>query len=201
MLPSYYEFYNSAKIISGKKALDNLPYEIRFFGAERPVIVTDKGVVAAGLIDHVKNAFKSSDMTIGAIFDDVPPDSSAKVVNQIADVYRENQCDSFVAVGGGSAIDTAKGANIVISEGSTELMQFSSHDQRHRLGSHAGRGHSGYGQEHQDAFRVSEADRLGHDPGPAHDHYPAAPHHGGDRHGRADARHGGLYLHSEKSHE
>ena len=124
MLPSYYEFYNSAKIISGRKALDNLPYELRFFGANRPIIVTDKGVVAAGLIEHVKNAFKSSDMTIGAIFDDVPPDSSAKVVNDIADVYKKNDCDAFVAVGGGSPIDTAKGANIVISEGSNDLMQF-----------------------------------------------------------------------------
>ncbi|MFW5989411.1 MAG: iron-containing alcohol dehydrogenase, partial [Desulfosudaceae bacterium] len=104
MLPSYYEFYNSAKIISGHKALDNLPYELRFFGAERPIIVTDKGVVAAGLIKQVKSAFAESEMTIGAIFDDVPPDSSAKVVNHIADIYRENQCDSIVAVGGGSAI-------------------------------------------------------------------------------------------------
>ncbi|MFP4040201.1 MAG: iron-containing alcohol dehydrogenase, partial [Desulfosudaceae bacterium] len=38
--------------------------------------------------------------------------------------YRENQCDSIVAVGGGSAIDTAKGVNIVISENSSDLMQF-----------------------------------------------------------------------------
>lgn len=124
MLPSFYEFYNSAKIISGQKALDNLPYELRFFGAERPIIVTDKGVVGAGLIKHVENAFGESEMTIGAIYDDVPPDSSAKVVNRIADVYRENKCDSIVAVGGGSAIDTAKGVNIVISENSSDLMQF-----------------------------------------------------------------------------
>jgi alcohol dehydrogenase len=124
MLPSYYEFFNSCKIISGKKALDNLPYELRFFGAERPIIITDKGVVGAGLIDHVKNAFKSSDMTIGAIFDDVPPDSSVKLVNEIASVYRENNCDSFVAVGGGSPMDTAKGVNIVISEGSDKLGDF-----------------------------------------------------------------------------
>ncbi len=124
MLPSYYEFYNSCKIISGQKSLDNLPYELRFFNAERPLVITDKGVVAAGLIDHVINAFKSSDMTIGAIFDDVPPDSSANLVNTIAGVYRENKCDSFVAVGGGSPMDTAKGVNIVISEGSDRLMDF-----------------------------------------------------------------------------
>jgi alcohol dehydrogenase len=124
MLPSYYEFYNSCKIISGKKALDNLPYELRFFGANRPLIITDKGVVAAGLIELVKEAFKSSDMTIGAIFDEVPPDSSLRVITQIAAVYRENKCDSFVAVGGGSPMDTAKGVNMVISEGSDKLSDF-----------------------------------------------------------------------------
>lgn len=124
MLPSYYEFFNSCKIISGKKALDNLPYELRFFGAERPIIITDKGVVNAGLIEHVKKAFHSSEMTIGAIFDDVPPDSSLTLVNEIAAVYRENQCDSFVAVGGGSPMDTAKGVNIVISENSEKLSDF-----------------------------------------------------------------------------
>ncbi len=124
MLPAYYEFYNPAKIVSGKKALENLPYELNYFGARRPIIITDKGVVAAGLLDHVTGAFDNSDMTIGAVFDDTPPDSSAKVVNQIAGIYRANNCDSIVAVGGGSPIDTAKGVNIIISEGADDLMQF-----------------------------------------------------------------------------
>lgn len=128
MLPSYYEFFNPVKILSGHKALDNLPYELDQLGAKRPIIVTDKGVVNAGLTKFVKNAFDSSGMTIGAIFDDVPPDSSSQVVNQIAAVYRENQCDSIVAVGGGSPIDTAKGVNIVITENSDDLMQFEGAD-------------------------------------------------------------------------
>lgn len=124
MLPSYYEFYNPVKVVSGHKALDNLPYELEQLGAKRPIIVTDKGVVNAGLVELVVNAFGSSDMTIGAIFDDVPPDSSVGVVNEIAKVYRQNKCDSIVAVGGGSPIDTAKGVNIVITEEADDLMKF-----------------------------------------------------------------------------
>lgn len=63
-------------------------------------------------------------MTIGAIYDDVPPDSSVGVVNDIVKVYRQNQCDSIVAVGGGSPIDTAMGVNIVITEEADDLMKF-----------------------------------------------------------------------------
>ncbi|MCW7753060.1 iron-containing alcohol dehydrogenase [Desulfobotulus sp. H1] len=115
MLPSSFEFHNPVKIISGYKVLDNLPYELSQMGAERPLIITDRGVVEAGLVRIVRSAFDSSGMTIGAVYDDVPPDSSVDTVNAIADVYRKNQCDSLVAVGGGSPIDTAKGVNILVS--------------------------------------------------------------------------------------
>ncbi len=128
MLPSYYEFFNPVKILSGNKALDNLPYELDQLGVSRPIIISDKGVVKAGLMKHVKAAFDSSGMTIGAIYDDVPPDSSTQVVNDIVTVYRENGCDAIVAVGGGSPIDTAKGVNIVISENSNDLMEFEGAD-------------------------------------------------------------------------
>ena len=67
MLPSYYEFYNSAKIISGRKALDNLPYELRFFGANRPIIVTDKGVVAAVMRGGMVMVMRGSRMVAEAI--------------------------------------------------------------------------------------------------------------------------------------
>ncbi len=128
LLPSYYEFFNPVKILSGYKALDNLPYELDQLGAKRPIIITDKGVVKAGLVKFVQGAFESSGMTIGAIFDEVPPDSSSQVVNRIAAIYRENGCDAIVAVGGGSAIDTAKGVNIVLSENSDDLMKFEGAD-------------------------------------------------------------------------
>ena len=44
------------------------------------------------------------------VFDQVPPDSSMDVVNEVARLYTERGCDGFVAIGGGSVIDTTKGA-------------------------------------------------------------------------------------------
>ncbi|MDY0132305.1 MAG: iron-containing alcohol dehydrogenase [Desulforegulaceae bacterium] len=128
MLPSYYQFYNPVKIISGNKALDNLPYELELLNSKRPLVVTDKGVENAGLIKVFINSFKNSGVEIGGIYSDVPPDSSNSVVKDIARVYREKKCDSLIAVGGGSPIDTAKGANILVTENSDDLMEFEGTD-------------------------------------------------------------------------
>lgn len=127
-LPSYFEFFNPVKIASGKKALDNLPYELSQLNVQRPLIVTDRGVAGAGLVKIVTNAFAGSGMTIGGIYDDVPPDSSSEVVKAVAGLYRRNECDGLIAVGGGSPIDTAKGANILASERSDDLLKFAGHD-------------------------------------------------------------------------
>ncbi len=125
MLPSHYEFYNPVKIISGNQAVDNIPFELEQLGVARPLVVTDKGVSQAGLLKILKNALSDSNIEIGAIYDETPPDSSLNVVKEIAGIYRSNKCDSFVAIGGGSAIDTAKGVNMVITLNSDDLGKFS----------------------------------------------------------------------------
>ncbi|MEJ2169142.1 MAG: iron-containing alcohol dehydrogenase, partial [Desulfobacterales bacterium] len=56
MTTSLFRFYNPVKIISGEQALDSLGYELKQLGAERPLIITDQGVAAAGLIGFVREA-------------------------------------------------------------------------------------------------------------------------------------------------
>ncbi len=124
MLPSYYEFYNPVKILSGNKAVENIPFELDQLGARRPIIITDRGVAGAGLVRIIEKAFADTTLSIGAVYDETPPDSSIETVNTIAGIYRKTGCDSIIAVGGGSAIDTAKGVNIVITENSEDLMKF-----------------------------------------------------------------------------
>ena len=128
MVPSYYEYYNPVKIISGNKALENLASELEFFGVGRPLVITDKGVAKAGLVKLVKKGVAGSGMTIGAVFDDVPQDSSIRVVSRLAGIFRKNRCDCIVAVGGGSVIDTAKGVNILVTEGADDLLPFAGAD-------------------------------------------------------------------------
>ena len=124
MLPSYFEFHNPVKILSGHQALENIPYELSLMKSKRPLLITDQGVRKAGLIDVFLGAAKSSALESVSIFSDVPPDSSNRVVNTIAEDFRENRCDSIIAVGGGSPIDTAKGVNILVSHEANDLMAF-----------------------------------------------------------------------------
>lgn len=124
MSQPYYEFFCPVKVIAGKAALEHIPYELSGVGATRTLLITDKGVRAAGLLEPVLEACEEGGQDIASIYDDVPPDSSTQVVKAIADLYREEKCDSIIAVGGGSSIDTAKAVNILVSEGGDDLSAY-----------------------------------------------------------------------------
>ncbi len=121
MWARYYEFFAPVKILSGEKALENLPNEIRFLNCSKPLILTDKGLRKAGVFDIVIEALKEQKIDDIVVFDEIPPDSDTEVCKQIAEIYNQNQRDIIVAVGGGSVIDTAKGVNIIVSENLQEL--------------------------------------------------------------------------------
>lgn len=122
-MPDFYDFCCRVKTVSGKNALEKIPALLAGMNARRPMIVTDRGVAAAGLIDTVQAAVNGKVPT-GLVFSDVPIDSDYKVVDDAARTYRQNQCDAIIALGGGSVIDTAKGINIVASLGGKSLLEY-----------------------------------------------------------------------------
>lgn len=121
----YYEFFCPVKMIAGYKALEHIPHELDSQSAQRTLIVTDQGVRGAGLVDIVTEALAAGGHKPVSIYDDVPPDSSTNTVSAIASVYRSYDCDSIIAIGGGSVIDTAKGVNILVSEGGDDIRDYS----------------------------------------------------------------------------
>jgi alcohol dehydrogenase len=123
MIPAYYEFSNRAKVLSGEGAIEHIPFELGVMAATRPIVVTNQQLLDLGLVNIVLRALADGGTEPGAVFSDVPVDSSVAVVNDLARAYRQTGCDSIVAVGGGSVIDTAKGASIVLSTGDTDLMR------------------------------------------------------------------------------
>ncbi|WP_180074198.1 MULTISPECIES: iron-containing alcohol dehydrogenase [unclassified Acinetobacter] len=125
MAKPYYEFFCPVKVIAGHAALEHIPFELSTLGAKRPMIITDKGVRSNQLLAPIEAAFESTETVIGYIFDDVPPDSSLETVRKAAQLYRDNQCDAIIAVGGGSVIDTSKATNILVSEGGDDLLKYS----------------------------------------------------------------------------
>jgi len=125
MSKPYYEFFCPVKIIAGHAALEHIPFELATLGAKRPMIITDKGVRTNHLLAPIEAAFESTETVIGYIFDDVPPDSSLETVRKAAQLYKENNCDAIIAVGGGSVIDTSKATNILVTEGGDDLLKYS----------------------------------------------------------------------------
>ncbi len=95
-------------------AISTLKAECERVGITRPMIVTDKGVRAAGIVDK---AIAALGMQPAMIFDDIPsnPDEAAVQAGLLA--YRAGKCDGLIAVGGGSAIDCAKGIAILTPQG------------------------------------------------------------------------------------
>ena len=127
MSNNFYEFFCPVKIIAGQAALEHAPFELGARGGSKALVITDSGIKAAGLLDHVLTAFENSQVEIATVFDQVLPDSSLTLVRDIANVYRQHGCDSIIAVGGGSVIDTSKGVNILVSEGGDDLLAYSGH--------------------------------------------------------------------------
>ncbi|HDZ8978693.1 iron-containing alcohol dehydrogenase [Aeromonas veronii] len=121
----YYDFFCPVKLLAGEQALEQLASELTSLGAHRPLLLTDKGVNATGLATLLANVLAEGELPVAAIWDEIPADSSTAVVERIAKRYRELDCDSLVALGGGSVIDTAKAVNILTSMGGEHLLDYS----------------------------------------------------------------------------
>ena len=117
MLPEYFEFSLPTKLVYGIGILENLGEALKPFGKRRALLVTDEILVKAGPVDKVKAGFKETAIDIAYTFDKVPPNSTIKTVETCAGLARKHTCDMIIAIGGGSVIDTAKVANILVVKG------------------------------------------------------------------------------------
>jgi 4-hydroxybutyrate dehydrogenase len=90
-------------------AVSLLPQECARVGITRPLVVTDAGVKAAGVLDVALQALAD---VPHAVFDATPSNPTEAAVRAAAVAYRQGGCDGLIAVGGGSSIDLAKGVAI-----------------------------------------------------------------------------------------
>ncbi|MDP2741957.1 MAG: iron-containing alcohol dehydrogenase [Hydrogenophaga sp.] len=93
-------------------ALAQLKTECERVGITRPLIVTDAGVKAAGLLDKAMAALPDLP---AAVFDQTPSNPTEAAVRAAVEVYRRENCDGLIALGGGSSIDCAKGLAIAVA--------------------------------------------------------------------------------------
>lgn len=121
-MSAYYEFKLPTKILSGDGALEHIPHELEGLGASRPLLLSDQGLEQVGTVKIVQEALHQGGMDPAETFCRIPPDSSIEVVNQVAALFRGKGCDSLIALGGGSVIDTAKGVGMVLAQAGSDLL-------------------------------------------------------------------------------
>ena len=83
----------------GLGAVQTLADEAKAMGMKRPMLVTDGGIVKAGLLDHVTNPLKAGHLDF-VVFDAVVPNPPIAVVDQGGAVYLQEKCDGVIGVGG-----------------------------------------------------------------------------------------------------
>ncbi|GGG03090.1 iron-containing alcohol dehydrogenase [Paenibacillus abyssi] len=102
-----FKFLCATKIVFGKNASGQVGEELTALGYKKTMIVTDKGIINAGLLKHIEESLTASGIEY-IVYDEVPPNPPSAVVVKGVEIFRSNGCDSFVAVGGGSAMDACK---------------------------------------------------------------------------------------------
>jgi alcohol dehydrogenase class IV len=107
------------RVVSGHGLLESVGFEFMKEGAQRVFVVTDQVIRGTGLVDRVEAGVTDGGLEVAGVFDDVPQDSATDVVERCAEAAKAAGADSFLAVGGGSVMDTAKVAAVLFTHGGT----------------------------------------------------------------------------------
>lgn len=99
-------------IVFGVGAVRSLPEKIKQAGRRKALLVTDPGLIPAGITKVVEEILKEAGVDY-CLFSHIEPDPGCWIVHECRDKMTEEKCDVIIALGGGSAMDTAKSAAII----------------------------------------------------------------------------------------
>ncbi len=117
------------RLVHGPGALAQLGEVVAALGITRPMLVSDPGVSAAGLVDRAVDALDNP-----IVFAEVRPNPDIALVDRGAEIYAAEGCDGLVGLGGGSSLDTAKSIGVVARHGGSILRYEWGHDPiEHRI--------------------------------------------------------------------
>ena len=102
-----FKFQSSAKFIAGPGSIDQLGPETAALGIEKVLIVTDQGIVGAGLLEPVLRSLDAAGIKSTRL-DSVEPNPTDETAINGADVAKTSGAQAIVGIGGGSPIDAAK---------------------------------------------------------------------------------------------
>ena len=102
-------------VFGGENSLSNIPDVLSSEKVKKLAVFTDKGIQGAGLLDFPLEYVKKSGVD-HVILNDLPPEPSYEQAQKLVDQCREYGADFILAVGGGSVMDTAKLASVLMTD-------------------------------------------------------------------------------------
>lgn len=109
-------FFMPSVTLIGIGAAKAIPEKIKSLGGQKPLIVTDKGIVKVGILKQITDLLEGAGISY-AVFDETVPNPTDKNVHDGVEVYKQNGCDSLITLGGGSPHDCGKGVALVVKNG------------------------------------------------------------------------------------
>jgi len=107
-------FSTTPRIVMGPGSAKTIGVEVKARGAKRVLIVTDKGVIGAGLLNSIEESFKAAKIKY-SIFDKVEPDPRYEIVADCVKMAEASRAQMLVGIGGGSPMDITKTSAVMLT--------------------------------------------------------------------------------------
>jgi alcohol dehydrogenase class IV len=111
-----HSFAVTTRVLSGAGAVAEIGPTLAAQDHKNILIVTDQGIVGAGLLAPVTQSVQDAGVAV-SVFADVKADPEESIVDAVVAAYRDSESDGLLAVGGGSSLDVAKAAGVVVANG------------------------------------------------------------------------------------
>ena len=113
---SVHLFECPTRVHYGAGAIAGLPAHLAEFGLRSLVLVSDRGLLAAGTVDRVREIATAAGVAVHAYTETAENPTTANL-DEIVALYRREGCDGIIGLGGGSALDAAKASSALIENG------------------------------------------------------------------------------------
>lgn len=118
-----FSFTLPTKIVYGPGLITSIVEELKINKGKKPIIITDKGVRNAGILDKITEILNENGINY-IVYDGVEPNPKDVNVEEGAKIARQFDADSIIAIGGGSPIDCAKSVGVLLSHNADEIKKY-----------------------------------------------------------------------------
>ena len=112
----HFSYYGPTRLIMGRGTIGNIPQILNEQQVKKAQIVTDRGLVQAGVVARVTEILDKAHIAY-SIYDGVEPNPPIRNVEDCAAQYQAENCDFLLAIGGGSSMDVAKTSGVLVNHG------------------------------------------------------------------------------------